>query len=442
MARPPACSPAGTLEAATETLGAADAAVDRVLRHRTLVPVRPGAESRRCPGRSSTSAASRPPINYDDAGGARADDAQADRRTRHASGRRRSSSGPTSTSAARPPGTWPPPAGAAAGHAARRRSRSRPPSKSGRWRSGRRRTASSRRRGANNATSQAANGGSEVTFTAGGRTSTSARSTRRTRWSACRPGSTTRCSATRSVETTYSDYRDFGGVMFPGTHRAHAGRTSGARPHGLGGQGESGGRHPGARERAQRHARRRSTVDGREARRRRLLPDGRHASQRRHRSGRSHRGRRRTAERSALAGGDREGQGDDPEQADPLPDQHARALRSLGRPAHLRGRRRDDRDARDEPAVLRAGVGGAADAQPGPAGAVEEDGHVRDVHRQARADRRQAHRSRSTTIAGSGHNDAFADGLSPDGEDPDRSATRTRRPPPTRRRRPRRTRSR
>ena len=75
------------------------------------------------------------------------------------------------------------------------------------------------------------------------------------------------------------------------------------------------------------------------------------------------------AERSALAGGDREGQGDDPRQADPLPDQHARALRSLGRPAHLCGRGRDDRDARDEQAVLRAGVGGAADAQPRPAGA-------------------------------------------------------------------------
>ena len=79
----------------------------------------------------------------------------------------------------------------------RRRSRSPPPSRSGRWRSGRRRTASSRRPPANNATSQPAEGGSDVSFTADGAPIRRHGSTRRTRWSGCRPGSTTRSSATR-----------------------------------------------------------------------------------------------------------------------------------------------------------------------------------------------------------------------------------------------------
>ena len=117
---------------------------------------------------------------------------------------------------------------------------------------------------------------------------------------------------------------------------------------------------------------------GRAARHRRFAP------QHRHRSGRSHRGRRGPADRGALGGRHRDGQGGDSEQADPLPGQLARALRSLGRPAHLRGRGRDDRDARGEHAVLRAGVGGAADPQPGSAGQVAARPRVRDLHRQAR----------------------------------------------------------
>ena len=41
------------------------------------------------------------------------------------------------------------------------------------------------------------------------------------------------------VEITYSDYRDFNGVMFPAQDRPDAGRASGARPHGLIGHGQS-----------------------------------------------------------------------------------------------------------------------------------------------------------------------------------------------------------
>jgi hypothetical protein len=54
------------------------------------------------------------------------------------------------------------------------------------------------------------------------------------------------------------------------------------------------------------------------------------------------------------------------------------------------GRRRDDRDARPQPAVLREGMVSAPDPEPRSARQVGEEGHLRDVHRQARAHRRQA----------------------------------------------------
>jgi hypothetical protein len=47
-----------------------------------------------------------------------------------------------------------------------------------------------------------------------------------------------------------------------------------------------------------------------------------------------------------------------------VPGQHAFALRSFRRTAHVRRRRRDHRDRCREPRVLRAGVGDAADHQP------------------------------------------------------------------------------
>ena len=78
---------------------------------------------------------------------------------------------------------------------------------------------------ANNATSTAANGGSEVTFTAGknkyaGTVNAQNQVTRVQTW-IDNPvlGDT-------PVETTFSDYRDFGGVMFPG----HILRTQGGQP--------------------------------------------------------------------------------------------------------------------------------------------------------------------------------------------------------------------
>ena len=61
-----------------------------------------------------------------------------------------------------------------------------------------------------------------------------------------------------------------------------------------------------------------------------------------------------------------------------------------GGSADLCRRRRNHRHASTEPPVLRASMGGVADAQPGSLGAIEEDRDVRDAHRQARADRRQA----------------------------------------------------
>ena len=164
------------------------------------------------------------------------------------------------------------------------------------------------------------------------------------------------------VETTFSDYRDFGGVMFPG----HIVRVQGGHPV-LDLTVSAVKANPAVDLPVPENVKAATCPAGRrhrrEARRRCLLSHGRHPSQPRDRSGRSHRRCRGPADRSALAGGHRQGQGNDPEQADQVPDQHARALRPLGRPAHVGGRGRDHRDARDEQAVLRAGVGGAAHAR-------------------------------------------------------------------------------
>ena len=146
------------------------------------------------------------------------------------------------------------------------------------------------------------------------------------------------------VVFTYSDYKDFGGVRFPsrilrvqGEHPVLDLTVSNVTAN-------AAAEHHGAR-RGQRRARTGRRHRG-ETRQRRLLPQGRHASQRRHRSEGSHRRGRGPAERGAVVGGDRQGEGDDPEQADQIPGEHPRAFRSLGRRAHLRGRRRHDRDAR------------------------------------------------------------------------------------------------
>ena len=168
------------------------------------------------------------------------------------------------------------------------------------------------------------------------------------------------------VEIDYSDYRDFGGVRFP----ARIVRTQGGHPLldltiatvAV----ESIGRHSGAGTGPRRFTPPAVNV-GREARRRRALRQGRQPPQRRHRAARSRRGRRSAAGRGSLAGGHRQGEGDDPGEADPLHRQLTRALRPFRRPAHLRRRGCHDRDARDEQALLRAGLGRAADDSSGSA---------------------------------------------------------------------------
>ena len=72
--------------------------------------------------------------------------------------------------------------------------------------------------------------------------------------------------------------------------------------------------------------------------------------------------------------------------------------------------------------------------------AFEQDRHVRNVHRQACADRR-APDNRGAPDRRQRSQRRVRDGVSPDGKDSDRRWTRTRRPPATRRRRPCQTRS-
>ena len=163
---------------------------------------------------------------------------------------------------------------------------------------------------ANNATSQPVEGGgSDVSFTADGHRYDGHASTHRTRSSACRRGSTTRCSVTRPSSSTYSDYRDFGGVMFPG----RIVRTQGGYPvlditvASVTANPTLDLAVPEAVTRVHAAGRR---GHRRQAGQRRLLPERRQPPQPRHRPGRSHRRRRGAAERGAVGGGDRQGQGD------------------------------------------------------------------------------------------------------------------------------------
>ena len=191
---------------------------------------------------------------------------------------------------------------------------------------------------ANNATSTAANGGSEVTFTAGknkyvGTINAQNEVTRVQTW-IDNPvlGDTL-------VDTTFADYKDFGGVRFP----AHITRVQGGHPV-LDLTVSAVKANPAVDAAVPENVKAATAPAGRrhrrEAGRRRVLPQGRHPSQPRDRSDGPYRRGRRPAVRRALAGRHRQGQGNDPEQADQVPDQHARALRPLGRPAHVGGRRR------------------------------------------------------------------------------------------------------
>ena len=134
----------GTLQAATEALGANELRVDRVFGNRQVVPVRPGAEPDaalagvRCQQLHGEH-------QLRDACRTRADGAHPGGRAESRAARSRYSSARCRSSAARTRGTWRRPR-APRRAPPRRRSRSRRPSKSGRWRSGRRRMGSSRRR--------------------------------------------------------------------------------------------------------------------------------------------------------------------------------------------------------------------------------------------------------------------------------------------------------
>jgi len=116
------------------------------------------------------------------------------------------------------------------------------------------------------------------------------------------------------VETTFAEYRDFGGVMFPG----HIVRTQGGHPV-LDLTVSTVKANPAVdvtvpERRQNRHDAPRRRHSG-QARRRRLLPQRREPPQRRDRAGRSRRRRGGSADRGALAGGDCQGEGNNPEQA-------------------------------------------------------------------------------------------------------------------------------
>src|SRR4029453_14209137 len=79
---------------------------------------------------------------------------------------------------------------------------------------------------ANNATSQPVEGGSEVTFTAGGKYRTGGRCNARTEGERVQTWIDTPILGDTPVEFSYSDYRDFGGITFP----ARIVRTQGGYP--------------------------------------------------------------------------------------------------------------------------------------------------------------------------------------------------------------------
>ena len=152
---------------------------------------------------------------------------------------------------------------------------------------------------ANNATSQPVEGGSEVSFTVGGKHRYVGRINAQNQVERVQTWIDNPMLGDTPVEIAYSDYRDFSGIMFP----ARIVRTQGGHPVleltvssvAKNPAVRDPGARPGAELRAPAGERR-----GREARRRRLLHQRRQPSQRRHRSARSHRRRRSAAGRSAF----------------------------------------------------------------------------------------------------------------------------------------------
>ena len=198
-------------------------------------------------------------------------------------GRSRSSAAPT-------PGTWPRPAGAAPGTA---------PTPQPQPAAVEERTMEIwttphgflKAAAANNATSQPVDGGSEVSFTVGGKYRYVGRINAQNQVERVQTWIDNPVLGDTPVEVAYSDYRDFSGIMFP----ARIVRTQGGHPV-LELTVSSVTKNPAVDIQVPDQVRSFTpppvTVDGREARRRRLLPQGRQPSQRRHRPGRSRRGRR------------------------------------------------------------------------------------------------------------------------------------------------------
>ena len=134
------------------------------------------------------------------------------------------------------------------------------------------------------------------------------------------------------LETKFDDYQKFGAVRFPrhivrslGGHPVLDLKVSDVRVEGVTVSAAPANLAPRRGPRGQ----------GDASRRRRVLSHRRHAPQRAGRAGRSPGRRRSAAERGAVARGHRQGEGARAGQADQVPGQHARALRSLRRSAHV-----------------------------------------------------------------------------------------------------------
>ena len=165
---------------------------------------------------------------------------------------------------------------------------------------------------ANNATSQPADGGSEVSFTIDGKHKYIGRINAQNQVERVQTWIDNPVLGDTPVEIDVLGLSRLQRRAVPGADRADAGRLSGARHHRLGGHHESGGRSARCPDAVRSLHAAAGQRRGGETGGRRLLREGRQPSQHRHRSARPHRRRRRAAERGAIGGGDREGEGDHP----------------------------------------------------------------------------------------------------------------------------------
>ena len=162
---------------------------------------------------------------------------------------------------------------------------------------------------ANNATTKKAKGGTEVSFTVGGKYKMTGMINAQNQVERVQTWIDQPIVGDMLVETIYSGYKDFGGVHVPIAHRPEAGRVPA-----LDLTIASVTQNPPVDITVPDNVRNAPPpppvqVDLGEARRRRLLPDRRHAPQPRRRDEGSHRAGRHAADRGARAGGDRQGEG-------------------------------------------------------------------------------------------------------------------------------------